>query len=80
MPLALLCAADFARAQQEFFYKCVDANGVTFFANTGSSKGCTKITLDPAPSHNKSSAPKAKKKNEIRKKPVRDLPGHTVTI
>jgi hypothetical protein len=46
MPLTLLCAASFAHADQDL-YKCVDANGNVTYANTGSTKGCTKITVDP---------------------------------
>ena len=46
MPWPLLCAAGLAHAEQDL-YKCVDANGGVTYANTGSTKGCTKITVDP---------------------------------
>ena len=46
VPLALLCATGLANAEQDL-YKCVDASGGVTYANTGSTKGCTKIAVDP---------------------------------
>ena len=46
MPLMLLCAASLAHADQDL-YKCLDASGRVTYANTGSTKGCTKIAIDP---------------------------------
>ena len=43
----LLFAADFAQAQQDTYYKCIDDRGNVTFANTGITKGCTKMTADP---------------------------------
>ncbi len=42
----LLCAAGLAHADQDL-YKCVDAHGGVTYANTGSTKGCTRISVDP---------------------------------
>ncbi len=44
--LALTAAAG-ASAQQDAMYKCVDEHGNTTFTNTGSTKGCTKLNVDP---------------------------------
>ena len=44
--LTPLCAAGLARADQDL-YKCVEANGRVTYANTGNTKGCTKIAVDP---------------------------------
>ncbi len=46
MSLTLQCAAGLAYADQDL-YKCVDAGGSVTYANTGSTKGCTKISVDP---------------------------------
>ena len=46
MPLALLSATGLAHAEQDL-YKCVDASGNVTYANTGSTKGCTRIAVDP---------------------------------
>ena len=43
--LTLVCTTEYARAQE--LYKCVDASGNVTYANTGSTKGCTKIIVDP---------------------------------
>ena len=32
---------------QDTYYKCVDEKGSVTFANTGNTKGCTKMTADP---------------------------------
>ena len=42
----LLGASRLAHADQDM-YKCVDAHGSVTYANTGSTKGCTKISVDP---------------------------------
>ncbi len=42
----LLSAAGLAHADQDM-YKCVDAHGSVTYANTGSTKGCTRISVDP---------------------------------
>lgn len=42
---ALLCSGT-ADAQQEV-YKCVDERGNVTFMNTGSTKGCTRLAVDP---------------------------------
>ena len=45
--LALLATSGIVFAQQDTYYKCVDERGNTTFTNTGSTKGCTKMTADP---------------------------------
>ena len=47
LPLTLLCATGLAHAQQDTYYKCVDASGNVTFKNTGNTAGCTKFTVDP---------------------------------
>jgi hypothetical protein len=44
--IALTAFAGRAAAQSEV-YKCVDEHGGVTFANTGSTKGCTKLKVDP---------------------------------
>ncbi len=56
--LALLCAAGFAYAQQDTYYKCVDASGNVTFKNTGNTSGCTKFTVDPVVIPKSVTAPK----------------------
>jgi hypothetical protein len=34
-------------AAQDAMYKCVDEHGGTTFTNTGSTKGCTRLNVDP---------------------------------
>jgi hypothetical protein len=43
---ALALASPQARAQ-ETMYKCIDEHGNTTFTNTGSTKGCTRLNVDP---------------------------------
>jgi len=43
--VAVACTA--AQAQQDTLYKCVDEHGNTMFTNTGSTKGCTRMNVDP---------------------------------
>ena len=47
LAFAALLASTAAHAQQDTYYKCVDERGATTFTNTGSTKGCTKMTADP---------------------------------
>ncbi len=47
LTLALLVTSGAAHAQQDTYYKCIDERGNTTFTNTGSTKGCTKMTADP---------------------------------
>ena len=47
LALALVATSGAAFAQQDTYYKCVDERGNTTFTNTGSTKGCTKMTADP---------------------------------
>jgi hypothetical protein len=42
--LAAFCAPSRA---QDTMYKCIDEHGNTTFTNTGSTKGCTKLNVDP---------------------------------
>ena len=42
--LAALCPAAHA---QDAYYKCVDDHGNMTFTNTGNTKGCTKVNVDP---------------------------------
>jgi len=44
--VALAALVGRAAAQSEV-YKCVDEHGSVTFANTGSTKGCTKLNVDP---------------------------------
>jgi Domain of unknown function (DUF4124) len=44
--MAGLFASTVARAD-DTLYKCVDEHGATTFTNTGSTKGCTKLNVDP---------------------------------
>ena len=46
MTLTLVCATGLAHADQDL-YKCVDAHGNVTYANTGRTKGCTRIGDDP---------------------------------
>ena len=43
--VALACASTGARADD--MYKCIDEHGATTFTNTGSTRGCTKLNVDP---------------------------------
>ena len=45
--VSLLAASPSAHAQQDSYFKCVDERGNTTFTNTGSTKGCTKVSVDP---------------------------------
>ena len=45
--MALLAAGGTVRAQQDSYYKCVDERGNTTFTNTGNTKGCTRVSVDP---------------------------------
>lgn len=47
LALVLAIASGAAPAQQDTYYKCIDERGNTTFTNTGSTKGCTKMTADP---------------------------------
>lgn len=47
LTLVLLVTSGVAHAQQDTYYKCIDERGNTTFTNTGSTKGCTKMTADP---------------------------------
>lgn len=44
---ALAAVSGRAAAQSDAVYKCVDEHGGVTFANTGSTKGCTKLNVDP---------------------------------
>ena len=47
LPLVLAGLSTAAFAQQDSYFKCVDDRGNTTFTNTGSTKGCTRVTVDP---------------------------------
>ena len=44
--VALATVSGRAAAQSDV-YKCIDEHGAVTFANTGSTKGCTKLNVDP---------------------------------
>ncbi len=44
---ALVAWCGIVHAQQDAYYKCVDEHGNTTFTNTGATKGCTRISVDP---------------------------------
>ncbi|MEO8938208.1 MAG: DUF4124 domain-containing protein [Burkholderiaceae bacterium] len=43
----LLLASGTVRAQQQDVFKCVDDRGNVTFQNTGNTKGCTRLVVDP---------------------------------
>ena len=43
----VIAASCGAHAQQDTMYKCIDERGNTTFTNTGGTKGCTKLNVDP---------------------------------
>ncbi len=43
----LLLASGAVRAQQQDVFKCVDDRGNVTFQNTGNTKGCTRLVVDP---------------------------------
>jgi hypothetical protein len=45
--LVVFVAAWTGPARADDVYKCVDERGATTFTNTGSTKGCTKLNVDP---------------------------------
>jgi Domain of unknown function (DUF4124) len=51
VPLVLVATltgvSGLAAAQSDAVYKCIDEHGNVTFANTGSTKGCTKLNVDP---------------------------------
>ncbi len=47
LPLTAVLALACGGARADDMYKCVDDRGNTTFTNTGSTRGCTKLNVDP---------------------------------